>query len=844
MPPDPRRFLFRLPGPGLCVRPVRLATWVLLGALEACGGPPRARPESPRPEAGATASDSRTTSLGVLLDVTSRPGSNLAALVLAWPVPVGERAPIRALLARRAEALRVHLAPLGAEAATATLAGVPALIVSAPDARLAELLPALAAGLEEALPATPPAVTPLLPGDTLDALGVGMQGGGPAPGHPAVLMVHGRERLVAPDSAGALELDGVLAAWARMTAAQALPSAPIASPGPVVVLRRGAGPARLALSYPIASDATSGAAELLRAILAGGDESRLARALGPAGLERAQVSGELRRGASGERMVLSVELPPEDVDTGWHLVDRVIDELTVSPITSVELARARAWLADHLAFERATATALAHRRAVQLLRHDGPLPPEAEFDRAVDMLSAAHVQHLAAALGDADPTGLVVTPAADAEVDDALWAESLAEMSRRGRPAGASAPERRPGVFEVTDALQLVTHTRRADTVVAFELRISGGVLAEPPELPGVAALAVALMARPLESAPFPLQGRVARDHLVLSVRAPAERWTDALELLARRVSRWPQRAETLEDARQRTLQSRAAQQSDPRRLARALVEQGLGDSTLTRDLFGTAEGLSERTGVEVRNFLDGRVSGQRMTLVVVGRIEPGRLIPAVRAAFGPLARATMLASPLAAPRPARFERRVDGELACAAVGYPLPTLRGREFAAVEVLAALVAPARISRCGTRAALLVERCGQDAQAALVEIVTSVERVALTGSVPGELDAVRARLMGQLARTADSPEAMATWLADAESLHSPFTGPDAVEHWRDALLAVDAPLLRSIAHGLPPLHAAVSALVGPTSASVGPGERAPEKRKADVPAASDQTPGGTP
>ena len=87
-------------------------------------------------------------------------------------------------------------------------------------------------------------------------------------------------------------------------------------------------------------------------------------------------------------------------------------------------------------------------------------------------------------------------------------------------------------------------------------------------------------------------------------------------------------------------------------------------------------------------------------------------------------------------------------------------------------------------------------------------------------------------------------MATWLADAESLHSPFTGPDAVEHWRDALLAVDAPLLRSIAHGLPPLHAAVSALVGPTSASVGPGERAPEKRKADVPAASDQTPGGTP
>jgi predicted Zn-dependent peptidase len=815
MQPDSRRR--PTPPPGFLPSARRCAwrtTAVLLfsSLAAACGGPPTRPPAPPRIEAGTTRSDSRATAGGALVDVTVRPGSSQATLLLLQPTPAASRPGVRARLAARAAALSEAVRALGAELGVETLAGAPGLAFTVPDARLGELLTLLAERLSAPLPAdAPTSPSPLLPGDTLDALGAAE-----ATTPPVVLLVHG-EGSVGPVT-GLDALAEVERAWLGGAAA---PSASPAHRGPrVEILRRGSGPARVAQAWTMPA-AASGAAELLAMVLAGSPESRLARALGPAGLEGATVQAELRPDAGGgERLVLTLQTGADEVDTAWQLVTRVVTELAASPVTSAELARARATLADRLAFERSTSGDLARRRAAMLLRRSAPLPPEAEFDRALDALDLEPIQALGAALAGGTPTGIVATPTADAEVDDALWAESLAEASRQRPVSGTGATEARPGVYTLAPGLTLLAHPRPSDTVVAFELRIAGGALAEPPELPGAGALAAAVLGRPLESPPFPMQGRLGRDHLALSIVAPAERWTEALDVLSRRISRWPQRADVFEDARARVQQGRAARQSDPARWAWGLAEQGLGDPALSRDLLGTASGLADRTGVEVRNFIESRVDGAPMTLVTVGPIATERLIPAIRAALGPLARAADLPTPPAVPRGLRLERSVDADTTCAAVGYPLPDLRDRQFATAEVLAALVAPAGVVRRGAGLALLVTRCAPDADAALAAIVTAVERVSLSGSPPGEQLQARTRLAAQLARTIEAPAGMAAWLAEIEAAHAPFTGEDAAEHWHDALLSVDGPAVRAMAQSLPDLQAAVVAIVGPGRPAAAP------------------------
>jgi predicted Zn-dependent peptidase len=812
MLPDSRRRPNRPPG---LVPSARRGAWPLTatllvaGLVAACGGPPTRPPAPPPIAAGTTRSDSRAAASGALVDVTVRPGSSQATLLLLRPAPAASRPTLRAALSARATALTEPVRALGGELAVETLAGAPGLSFTVPDTRLGELLTMLAARLGTPLPVeTPAGVSALLPGDALDALGAG---GGTTP--PVVLLVHG-EGSVGP-VVGLDTLAEVERIWAAQSPAQTLKAR---AGGPrVEILRRGSGPARVAQAWPVPA-APPGAAELLATVLAGSPESRLARALGPAGLEGATVQAELRPDAGGgERLVLTVQAGADEVDTAWHLLTRVVTELAASPVTSAELARARATMADRLAFDRSTSGDLARRRGAMLLRQSAPLPPEADFDRALDALDPQPVQVLGAALAGGTPTGIVATPTADAEVDDALWAESLAEGSRQRPVAGTGATEARPGVFTLAPGLTLLAHPRPSDTVVAFELRVAGGALAEPPELPGVGALAAAVLGRPLESPAFPMQGRLGRDHVALSVVAPAERWTEALDVLSRRIARWPQRADVFEDARVRVQQSRAGRQSDPARWAWALAEQGLGDPTLSRDLLGTASGLADRTGVEVRNFIESRVDAAPMTLVVVGPITTDRLVPAIRAALGPLARPATEAAQTRPPRALRLERSVDADSTCVAVGYPLPNLRDRQFATAEVLAALVAPAGVVRRGSGLALLVERCARDADAAIAGVVTAVERVAISGSPPGELLQARTRLSAQLARTIEAPGGMAAWLAEIESAHAPFTGQDAAEHWHDALLSVDGPAVRAMAESLPNLDAAVVAVVGPGRAA---------------------------
>jgi predicted Zn-dependent peptidase len=801
-PPAPRR----PPARGLAAPLLCACTW-----LTGCGAAPVNLPGVPPTAGPSTATRSRA-SASHLLDLTERPGTAVAVVALAVPAVPDARPALRARLDARLPALRAALAPWAATVGLASVDGAPTVWIEAPTSAYAGVLEALGDALAaEAGDAAHSPSPALLPGDALDAL----TGEGARPGRPVVVVVRG------PLATGAVEAESPqLEALGRHLAS--LASAPshragaAATRGPSVrVLRRGGAVAHLAMAVALPDTAAAPGAELLAALLAGGAESRLSRALTAAGLDAATAAAELRPGPGVGTLVLGASLRPDDADAAWRVLASVRRGLRETPPTSAEVARARAHLADRDAFARGTASAFARRRVQRLVRADDAVETEHTLDARLDAWTTAALGGLAAEVARAPVRGLLTTPTVDAEVDDDLWAESLAEAVRPEGPAGLAAPEVRPGVHRLTDGLDCVVHSRSLDTLVGLELRISGGAALEPPELPGVAALATAVVGRPADAAAFEVSARLERDAVILSVTAPAERFPEALELIGRRLARFPQRADVFEEARLRVSGRRAALQTDALALSVALAEQGFADPRVGRDLLGTPAGLAERTPVEIRSFLEARIASRPMTLAVVGPLEAARVLPAVRAVLGPFA-AGAPSAPAAAlrPPPARLSRHVDADRTCVAAAYALPAGSSSD-AAAEILAALLRPATRIDGPTGAALVVARCAPTVDEARTALATDVGRLAVSGPIAPALLAARRLVAAEHARNGDAPVTLAARLAEAATRGLPVDGDDPAARWTDRLEAVGAGELRTLAAALPPLNEAVQGIAGPST-----------------------------
>ena len=817
MPSPPCRSLARLRGPLL---------WAALAAHAAgCGGPTGRDPVPHRGVPPGPVTTRQTSAQGLRVDRTRRPQGSLAVLLAVLPTEIAARPTRRAELSARALRLATGLAPIGGHAVAETLGGAPSIRIEAPVSRLADAALTLASELE--LPPPPPGAGVWVLGDALDALGAL---GAPDPQAPPV----GRPYLVIVDTAESGGRDDRDAIDRLLKALAALPAAPRPAgpadhpsrpPGPIQIVRQGVKSARVALEWPLGNlnnDVLArGRAELLASVLARGADSRVGRAFGAAGLEQAEVEAELRVMEGGATaLVLSAQVGPGDLDAAFKLILEAGPGPVMAPITSSELARARAARSDRLAFERLSGPELARRRALSLAI-DPTGASEDEIDAALDAVTPDARLALGNGLLPESLRGAIATPIVDAGVDDRLWAESLAELVRAPATRAETASTR-AGLYALGEALSVQVETRPTEPVVSFDLRIDGGARAEPPELPGVAALVAQVLGRAGESAAFPLEARLDSDALHLSLTVPAERWQEGLALLARRLSRWPTRPDTFEDARGAAQHTLADRQANHAALARALAEQAAADGALCRDPAGTLAGLADRTAVEARNFSEGLLGGRTLGFTVVGPEPDERLLAAVRTALSGLGRGRSAVPEATASFPrqpgtisARIERRTDGGPTAVAIAYPFADLQPQDRAAAEVLAAVVGPATLAVHPGRTWLVVTREGGDPTELEKAVVEAVTRAALSG--PGESGLVRARaqVQGEVAAAADAAPGRAALLARAWQEGSPFSGDGGPDRLMQAIEAVSGPDVRALAARLPPLDGAIVAVVGPTA-----------------------------
>jgi predicted Zn-dependent peptidase len=753
-----------------------------------------------------------------LLDVTVRAGASTAVLIAGIPTSPTERPAARARLAAYRAALSRDAGGPRSVAEVEVVDGVPALRIEVPASAYLEALAMLRTTLDAPVTTADPETrgpAAALPGDVLDALGAEAA----PPGRPGLVVVRGA--LSAADEAREAELFASIGGRLSALASGRPPARnATAAPGPKVrVLRRGGRAAYLALAVALPGDDAITGAELIAALLAGAPESRLERALAGAGLEGATAATALRRSASGPALVVGLTLRPDDAEAGWRLVASVRRALRETPPTSSEAARARAHLADRVAFARGTTAALAAHRAARIFLTDDAVPDESENAARLDALTTAGIGRLADELAAAPIRGLLVTPSVESEVDDDLWAESLAEAAGSGGPPAVAAPEVRPGVFRLADGLSAVVHTRPGDTLVAIEVRLSGGASLEPPELPGVGVLAAAVAGRPAEHRALEVDWRFERDAVVLTVTAPAERFSEAVDLLGRRLARFPQRADVFEEARARVETKRAQRQAEPLALAFALAEQGFFDPRLGRDLLGTPSGLAERTPIEARSFLEARIAARPMTITVVGPVEPPVALPTLRATFAALAAdAPSESGAPPAPPATHLERPIDAARTCVAAAFPMPVPRAageRQDAVGDLLAVLLRPARHMRGPNGAALLVGRCADDATAARVALATDLGRLATSGPTPIVLETARRAAEAEFARACEAPAGLATRLSEGAARGLAVGDDDPVARGIDRLEAVTPPEIRTLAAALPPLDAAVIGIAGRTA-----------------------------
>jgi len=114
-------------------------------------------------------------------------------------------------------------------------------------------------------------------------------------------------------------------------------------------------------------------------------------------------------------------------------------------------------------------------------------------------------------------TALVALPAVGEPVDDALWAEALAEKLR---PVTTALPAEAHGVVEVVPGVRVLVLPRPGTGVVAAHAHVPGGPAVESVDRPGLAQVA----ARALAGADG-VRGLVGPEHLALeAARRPRRR--------------------------------------------------------------------------------------------------------------------------------------------------------------------------------------------------------------------------------------------------------------------------------------------------------------------------------
>ncbi|HTE56510.1 MAG TPA: insulinase family protein [Kofleriaceae bacterium] len=385
---------------------------------------------------------------------------------------------------------------------------------------------------------------------------------------------------------------------------------------------------------------------------------------------------------------------------------------------------------------------------------------------------------------------------------------SLLSVVAVASPAAAAAPGAADIVrLVLPSGTRVVVLRDRSAPLVAARAVWSGGTRRETDELAGLSAvlagawtggcgrLDTGALADELAADGASMTGFAGRDTVGLGAEWSRAGWERGFDLLADCASSPRFDPLAVEGARTRALEAAARRAADPAWAALDLVERELaGAATPTAPpVFEAGPTALERVDARaLRQHHRERYPIAAMTLVVVGDIDPGRVMARARARFGSAPRVRppdRPAAPTAPPARREVYRRLDrGGVAVIALAYPAVGRSHRDRAALEVAAELIGGARAALLADadRGSIVLHRACRpdDVTAALAALRAAVDR--LRGPGPDEAEVRRAA--GRLARARRAALAHAPQAAALLALYE-LLGPGA-EHAARHAASLDA------------------------------------------------------
>jgi len=226
-----------------------------------------------------------------------------------------------------------------------------------------------------------------------------------------------------------------------------------------------------------------------------------------------------------------------------------------------------------------------------------------------------------------------------------------AQPDRSGPPPLGPPPSLRlPPIqhLSLANGISVLLMEKHAVPLVQVNLLIRGGALMDPAGKTGLASMTAAMLTEGA-GARNSLEFADAVDYLGADISAasgfsvmgitlhtPLERLDSALALFADVVRRPLFPPEELERNRKARLTSLIEARDEPRTLASVLFNRTLyGDHPYGRMTGGDAASLASMTVADLKKFHDGVIVPGNTTIIVVGDVTPGVMMPKLERAFG-----------------------------------------------------------------------------------------------------------------------------------------------------------------------------------------------------------------
>lgn len=282
-----------------------------------------------------------------------------------------------------------------------------------------------------------------------------------------------------------------------------------------------------------------------------------------------------------------------------------------------------------------------------------------------------------------------------------------------GRPELSPARAAHPVRHVLPNGVRIIVEEHRRSDVAAVQLWVQAGGRDEAPGEDGLAhylehMLFKGTAVRPARAIDHEVEGSGGRlnagtslDYTYYHLLLPAERAAAAIEMLAD-ISVNATLDERVLDAEKRVVLEEMRLREDQQMpfLRRKVYEVVFAGHPYGRPVIGTPGAIGAVTREQLLAFYRRLYVPENFTLVVVGAVDPQRIVAAAARAFGRLPRSGMARLPAPAP-PALQPRAValtrHGAHAYLALAWQGPRLGHADTAAVDLLVSILGQARSSR---------------------------------------------------------------------------------------------------------------------------------------------------